>query len=107
MGLGRKSGGSELDILTYRTYVNHMRTTVRLPDKLMTEAKRFARQWNRTLTDVIEDGVRRVLNENEKSAGPYKLPVLASAGGKCLVDLTRMSDVYDLLDEGLPIEKLR
>jgi hypothetical protein len=84
-----------------------MRTTVRLPDKLMTEAKRFARQRNRTLTDVIEDGVRRVLDEDRREAGPIKLPELSSAGGKCLVDLTRMSDVYDLLDEGLPIEKLR
>jgi hypothetical protein len=37
------------------------RTTVRLPDDLLDEAKDFARQTGRTLTQLLEDAVRAEL----------------------------------------------
>ncbi len=37
------------------------RTTVRLPDDLLNEAKDFARQTGRTLTQLLEDAVRAEL----------------------------------------------
>ena len=37
------------------------RTTVRLPDDLLEEAKDFARQTDRTLTQLLEDAVRAEL----------------------------------------------
>ncbi len=38
------------------------RTTVRLPDALLEDAKRQARRSGRTLTQLIEDGVRSELS---------------------------------------------
>jgi hypothetical protein len=84
-----------------------MRTTVRLPDDLMLDAKNFARTRNRTLTDIIEDGVRRVLNDNKKADAPWVMPPVSSVKGECLVDLTNMAAVLDMLDEDTPLVKLR
>jgi hypothetical protein len=45
------------------------RTTVLLPDELMARAKRKAAAEGRTLTSVIEDGVRAVVSERSKATG--------------------------------------
>jgi hypothetical protein len=108
MGLRRECDGADLDSLTYFGYVKRMRTTVRLPDDLMIAAKAKARRQGATLTKVIEDGVRAFVAEpSPNKIHKWTMPPISSVGGKCLVDLTRMSDVYDVLDEGLPLEKLR
>jgi hypothetical protein len=59
------------------------RTTVRLPDELMRRAKRKAASEGRTLTSLIEDGVRRVLNERAPRAKTERIlpPVSTAAGG--------------------------
>jgi hypothetical protein len=58
------------------------RTTVRLPEELMRRAKRRAASEGRTLTDLIEDGVRRVLNERTAPAKAKRiLPRVSSATG--------------------------
>ena len=46
---------------TYLTYVRRMRTTVRLDDQLLADAKRYAAQSGRTLTLLIDEGLREVL----------------------------------------------
>ena len=38
-----------------------MRTTVRLDDRLLVDAKRYAAQSGRTLTSLIDEGLRDVL----------------------------------------------
>ena len=59
-----------------------IRTTVRLPPELLRQAKRKASAEGRTLTALIEDGLRQVV-----SAGPRpkrlrrKLPRVSSARG--------------------------
>ena len=40
------------------------RTTVRLPEDLVVRAKRKAAAEGRSLTALIEDGLRRVVNES-------------------------------------------
>ncbi len=42
------------------------RTTVRLPTDLINRAKRKALAEHRTLTSLIEEGLRRVVSENRK-----------------------------------------
>jgi hypothetical protein len=58
------------------------RTTVRLPDDLLRRAKRKAVAEGRSLTALIEDGLRRVLNERP-SAGKAKRvrPRISTATG--------------------------
>jgi predicted DNA binding CopG/RHH family protein len=44
------------------------RTTVGLPEDLLKRAKRKAAAEGRTFTSLIEDGLRRVISENEADA---------------------------------------
>ena len=73
-----------------------LRTTVRLPEELLTRAKRKATTEGRTLTSLIEEGLRRVVAE-ERPVGPRKagLPPVSKATGGLLpgVDLTRFSEI--------------
>jgi hypothetical protein len=59
------------------------RTTVRLPDALVRQAKRKAAAAGRSLTSLIEDGLRRVVNERagNRGAGRVLPPVSTATGG--------------------------
>jgi hypothetical protein len=52
--------------------VTHMKTTVEISDPLLERAKRLAAERGSTLRDLIETGLKRVLEE-ERSAKPFKL----------------------------------
>lgn len=64
------------------------RTTVRLPEDLVRRPKRKAAAEGRSLTALIEDGLRRVLNERT-SAGRQRrvLPPVSSAKGGLMPDV--------------------
>lgn len=58
-----------------------MRTTVRLDDQLLRSAKAHAAKTGRTLTAVIEDGLRRALEAHEPDAHgeePYRVVTFSS-----------------------------
>jgi hypothetical protein len=50
-----------------------MKTTVELPDALLQRAKRYARKTGRPLRALIDEGLRRVLDEPGR-ASAYRLP---------------------------------
>ncbi|HXZ67141.1 MAG TPA: ribbon-helix-helix protein, CopG family [Alphaproteobacteria bacterium] len=86
-----------------------MRTTVHLPDELLARAKRKAAAEGRTLTSLIEDGLRRVVDERKRPAKrrPVVLPVSKATGGLLPgIDLTRMSDIYEMEDAEY-VERMR
>jgi hypothetical protein len=88
----------------------HMRTTVRLNDALLRQAKREAAKRGETLTSLIETGLRMVLAEAERKASHHRieLPLSTVGGGfRPGVDLTNNASLLDLMESGLPIEKLR
>lgn len=59
-----------------------MRTTVRLSDDLLRRAKRKALAERRTLTSVLEEGLRLVLDEGRASIKKKRvLPRVCKAGG--------------------------
>jgi hypothetical protein len=66
-----------------------MRTTVRMDDGLLAEAKQFAARTGRTLTAVIEDAVRQFLAGGKRSSGrsPVALPRFRGRGLQAGVDL--------------------
>jgi Ribbon-helix-helix protein, copG family len=59
------------------------RTTVRLPDDLVRRAKRKAASEGRSLTALIEDGLRRVVNVGTPAQRHSRVlpPVSAATGG--------------------------
>lgn len=82
---------------------------MRLEAGLLREAKKKAAADGRTLTSMIEEGLRKVLHE-PKPARPRSvdLPVSKARGGpRPGVDLTKTSELLELLDEDLPPEKRR
>ena len=76
------------------------RTTIRLPEELLRRAKRKAAAEGRTLTSLIEDGLRLVVAD--KKAGEKKriMPRVSSATGGLLpgVDLTKFSNYQEMED---------
>jgi hypothetical protein len=76
------------------------RTTVRLPAELLKRAKRKAVAEGRTLTALIEEGLRQVVEEKKAAKGKRKLPRISKATGGLLsgVDLTRFSDIQHMDD---------
>ena len=72
------------------------RTTVRLPPELLRRAKRKAAAEGRTLTSLIEDGLRLVVTDNRKGEKKERvMPRVSTAKGGLLpgVDITKFSDI--------------
>jgi hypothetical protein len=65
------------------------RTTVRIDDQLLADAKAFAARHGRSLNSVVEDALRQLLNrraglgERER----VELPVYGEEGGHPLIDM--------------------
>ena len=74
-----------------------MRTTVNLPDALLQAAKQRAAQQERTLTSLIEEGLRQVLADSVEAEVPT-LPTWGTGDGKVLVDLDDRDAVWGVLD---------
>ena len=77
------------------------RTTVRLPQELLRRAKRKAAAEGRTLTALIEDGLRLMVAQNPKKPKAERLlPRVSTATGGLLpgIDLTRFSDYQEMED---------
>jgi hypothetical protein len=77
------------------------RTTVRLPADLLSRAKRKAAAERRTLTSLIEDGLRLVVADGRKAVkGRRVLPPISKATGGPMpgVDLTDLSALQETDD---------
>jgi hypothetical protein len=77
------------------------RTTVRLPTELLKRAKRKAAAEGRTLTALIEEGLRQVMAEKKSATkGKRKLPRISKATGGLQpgIDLTQMWKIYEMED---------
>lgn len=92
--------------MTYRRRLDmslHMpeRTTVRLPEELIRQAKRKAAGEGRSLTALIEEGLRRVVNEDPRPKSAIRtLPRVSVATGGLMpgVDLNDSAALQDMDD---------
>ena len=83
-----------------------MRTTVRLPQDLLDDARRKAAVEKRTLTALIEDGLRLVVRQNRKGPKSKRtLPRISTAASGLLpgIDL----DDSAALEEADDLDRLR
>jgi hypothetical protein len=77
------------------------RTTVRLSEELLTRAKRKAARDGRTLTSLIEEGLRAVIAETRGAPAPGRVfPRVSKARGGLLpgLDLRDLGGVQELDD---------
>ncbi len=80
--------------------LHHMKTTVEIVEPLFSAAKQLAAAEGTTLRALVEEGLRRVL-EDRKAARPFKLRDMSVAGnglqpGICLEDRDQMlSYIYE------------
>lgn len=85
------------------------RTTVRLPDELVAKAKRKALVEGRSLTALIEEGLRRVLADSAHRERDGRLlpPVAAETGGLLPgVDLNDSAALQEM-DDFEYVERMR
>lgn len=78
-----------------------MRTTVRLDEGLLRRAKQEAARRGKTLTALIDEGLRRVIDEPRQPAARkrVRIPVCRKGGGtRPGVDLSDSARLVDLMD---------
>ncbi len=79
-----------------------MRTTIRLDDKLLKEAKRQAAEAGITLTAIIEDSLRERLARRTKTTKiePTRLHTTGKGGLRPGVDLDDSAALIDVMEGG-------
>jgi len=79
-----------------------MRTTIRLDDNLLAEAKQRAARGGTTLTAVIEQALRESFSRRQERTDrrPVKLPVWGHGGVMPGVDLDDSASLLDLMERG-------
>lgn len=77
-----------------------MRTTIRLDDQLLRDAKRAAAASGRTFTQLLEDALREVLGRKNgaPTSAAVKLPTFKGTGVRSGVDLDDSSALLDLME---------
>ena len=78
-----------------------MRTTVRLDDRVLAEAKKYAAETGRTLTSVLEDALRELLARRAASAKgtrPVRLRTVKGDGVQPGVDLDDTAALLALME---------
>lgn len=78
-----------------------MRTTIKLDDDLLIEAKAIAARTGRTLADVVEDAVRESFARRRQvrlRPEPVVLPSFGHGGLRSGVDLDDSAALLDILD---------
>lgn len=80
-----------------------MRTTIRLPDDLLIEAKKRAAERGTTLTQLFEDALREVLTRDRRlgtTRDPVRLVTVGGRGTQPGVDLDDSAALLDLMESG-------
>jgi hypothetical protein len=78
-----------------------MRTTIRLDEALLVEAKQIAARSGKTLTSVIEDALREMLARQRKTEErtPVRLTTVSGGGLQPGVDLDDSAALLSLMEE--------
>ena len=77
-----------------------MRTTIRLDEQLLRQAREYAARSGRTLTALIEDALRELLarSKHKRVREQVRLPTYAGKGLQPGVDLDDTASLLDLME---------
>ena len=77
-----------------------MKTTLELPDELLIEAKKAAAEQRRPLRELIEEGLRIVLQAPAKKVQAKKVRLITVKGGLPRdLDLSSREKMYDWIEK--------
>jgi CRISPR/Cas system-associated protein Csm6 len=81
--------------------VNHMKTTIQIPDSLFEEARKLAAEERTTLKALVQEGLRRIIAERKKRS-PFRLRNASFKGDGLQAHLTGASweKIRELTYEG-------
>lgn len=77
--------------------VFHMKTTLNIADSVMRELKREAARQGRTMSELVETALRRLLQQRAPSPSLPMLPSLKSGGH--LADVANREALYRAMEE--------
>ncbi|HEX3682663.1 MAG TPA: type II toxin-antitoxin system VapB family antitoxin [Bryobacteraceae bacterium] len=79
-----------------------MRTTIRIDDALLKQAKNLAAETSRSLTAVIEDALREVIGRRKMTTSQrdkFRLPAFKGRGLRPGIDLDNSAGLLDLMED--------
>jgi hypothetical protein len=80
--------------------IRTVRTTVTIDDRLLRQAKEAAARSGRTLSELVDDGLRLLLHQTgRREPAPLSLPVFGGSGLHRGVDLDDKDRLAALLDD--------
>ena len=82
------------------------RTTVRLPSELLKKAQRKAAAEGRTLTGLMEEGLRYVVSDKPAEKRERIMPPISTATGGPMPGVARLKDLEQIEDAEY-VERLR
>lgn len=84
-----------------------MRTTIAIDDHLLARAKERARENGTTLGKLVEDAVRRELNGAHEPRERRPIRSFRGDGTGPGTHIVSNRELYEILDEGTPLDELR
>lgn len=78
-----------------------MRTTIRIDDHLLSEAKKMAAEAKKSLTAFIEDALRELLSRRKRQAAmsPLKLKTFKGKGLQPGIDLDDSASLLEIMNK--------
>ena len=76
--------------------VSHMKTTLNIDDSVMTRLRREAARTGRTMSELVETALRRLLQSKPEVAELRSLPTFQSGGA--LVDVADRDALYRAME---------
>ncbi len=61
--------------------VSSMKTTIDIAESLLAESKLVAEREHTTLRELVQEGLRKVVQERKSASQPYRLPAVVFGGG--------------------------
>lgn len=78
--------------------VFHMKTTLNIDDNVMQRLREAAARQGRTMSELVEAGLRRVLDEVEEGADQVREPLPQWRSGGAYVDVADREALQDRME---------
>ena len=78
--------------------VSHMKTTLNIDDHVMQRLREAAARQGRTMSELVEAGLRRVLDEVEEGTDPVREPLPRWQSGGAYVDVADRDALQDRME---------